>query len=66
MEIKQKTGELSGCPNCNGQPHFYLNTGKQEYHSECSPCRIRLWPRATMQEAVEIWESLPRQQETTT
>lgn len=52
-------GELCGCPGCGRQP-LLVESLAGGWRCECAPCGVRLWMRATRQEAVGDWEALPR------
>lgn len=64
MLVQQKVeGDVSPCPGtkCGGkQPMFFLNSGNNCVHAECPLCRITLWECGSLQEAIEVWELLPR------
>ncbi|GAP67358.1 hypothetical protein MBSD_n2679 [Mizugakiibacter sediminis] len=53
-------GQLAPCPSCDRQPRAVNTLGRDLWHLECAPCELRTTKRATLQEAVEAWESLPR------
>ena len=53
-------GKLSGCPNCDRQPFLHKNLANGEHFFECYPCRFRMYPMPTAQQAIEIWEDLKR------
>lgn len=60
MELSRPVGELAPCPRCGGQPKLIETRGREQFRTECPPCRVRLWDVPSAAEAIACWEGLPR------